>query len=127
MRVFLTEIGVELENHIQERARLLGEIDSLKKSLERYHSVEESLQKTLLLAQKASDETIAAAKREADLIVEEARRKGDNISEAHARAKALKSEFIIEFAALINSFNARLKQISEDGGPAPAANPDNEP
>jgi len=127
VRTFLTEIGVELENHIQERARLLGEIDSLKKSLERYHSVEESLQKTLLMAQKASEDTLAAAKHEAELIVEEARRKGEAITEAHARAKAMKSEFIIEFAALINAFNARLKQLGAEDEQAAGANPFNEP
>ena len=70
---FLDEIIETLEDEAQARAALQGEIADLRECLSHFKAMEESLQSTLLLAQRTADEVKAAAHKEADLIKQEAR------------------------------------------------------
>lgn len=70
---FLDEIIETLEDEAHARAALQGEIADLRERLSHFKAMEESLQSTLLLAQRTADEVKAAAHKEADLIKQEAR------------------------------------------------------
>ena len=70
---FLDEIIEALEDEAQARAALEGEIGDLRERISHFKAMEESLQSTLLLAQRTADEVKAAAHKEADLIKQEAR------------------------------------------------------
>ena len=70
---FLDEIIESLEDEAQTRAALEGEIADLRERISHFKAMEESLQSTLLLAQRTADEVKAAAHKEADLIRGEAR------------------------------------------------------
>src|ERR1700736_4408777 len=70
---FLDEIIETLEDEAQMRTALQGEIADLRERLSHFKAMEESLQSTLLLAQRTADEVKAAAHKEADLIKQEAR------------------------------------------------------
>lgn len=70
---FLDEIIETLEDEAQARAALQGEIADLRERLSHFKAMEDSLQSTLLLAQRTADEVKAAAHKEADLIKQEAR------------------------------------------------------
>jgi cell division initiation protein len=70
---FLDEIIEALEDEAQARAALEGDIADLRERLSHFKAMEESLQSTLLLAQRTADEVKAAAHKEADLIKQEAR------------------------------------------------------
>ena len=70
---FLDEIIETLEDENTARAALQGEIAELRERLSHFKTMEESLQSTLLLAQRTADEVKAAAHKEADLIKQEAR------------------------------------------------------
>jgi cell division initiation protein len=70
---FLDEIIETLEDEAQMRAALEGEVSDLKERISHFKAMEESLQSTLLLAQRTADEVKAAAHKEADLIRQEAR------------------------------------------------------
>ena len=70
---FLDEIIESLEDEAQTRAALQGEIADLRERISHFKAMEESLQSTLLLAQRTADEVKAAAHKEADLIRQEAR------------------------------------------------------
>jgi cell division initiation protein len=70
---FLDEIIEALEDENQVRTALQGEIADLRERLSHFKAMEESLQSTLLLAQRTADEVKAAAHKEADLIKQEAR------------------------------------------------------
>jgi cell division initiation protein len=74
---FLDEIIETLEDEAQMRAALQGEIGDLRERLSHFKAMEESLQSTLLLAQRTADEVKAAAHKEADLIKQEARLSGE--------------------------------------------------
>ena len=92
---FLDEIIETLEDEAQMRASLQGEIGDLRERISHFKSMEESLQSTLLLAQRTADEVKAAAHKEADLIKQEARlgaereiaALGDRISDARREAE----------------------------------------
>ena len=70
---FLDEIIEALEDEGQERAALEAEISDLRERISHFKTMEESLQNTLLLAQRTADEVKASAHKEADLIRAEAR------------------------------------------------------
>jgi cell division initiation protein len=70
---FLDEIIETLEDDAQQRAALEAEIADLKERVSHFKAIEESLQNTLVLAQRTADEVKASAHKEADLIREQAR------------------------------------------------------
>lgn len=70
---FLDEIIETLEDEAQHRAALDAEIADLKERVSHFKTMEESLQNTLLLAQRTADEVKASAHKEADLIRDKAR------------------------------------------------------
>jgi cell division initiation protein len=70
---FLDEIIETLEDEAQQRAALEAEISDLRERISHFKAMEDSLQNTLLLAQRTADETKASAHKEADLIRYEAR------------------------------------------------------
>jgi len=80
---FLDEVIETLEDDAQERAALQGEINDLKERISHFKAMEESLQNTLLLAQRTADEVKAAAHKEADLIRQEARVAAEKEIHAH--------------------------------------------
>ncbi|MGA8534013.1 MAG: DivIVA domain-containing protein [Candidatus Tumulicola sp.] len=70
---FLDEVIETLEDEAQHRAALEADIADLKERVSHFKAMEESLQNTLVLAQRTADETKASAHKEADLIREKAR------------------------------------------------------
>jgi cell division initiation protein len=74
---FLDEIIETLEDDAQQRAALEAEIADLKERNSHFKAMEESLQNTLVLAQRTADEVKASAHKEADLIRDQARLAGD--------------------------------------------------
>ncbi|MDQ6826497.1 MAG: DivIVA domain-containing protein [Candidatus Eremiobacteraeota bacterium] len=70
---FLDDVIETLEDDAHARAALEAEIADLKERISHFKSMEESLQNTLLLAQRTADEVKASAHKEADLIKQEAK------------------------------------------------------
>jgi cell division initiation protein len=70
---FLDEIIETLEDDAQHRAALEADVADLKERISHFKAMEESLQNTLVLAQRTADEVKASAHKEADLIREQAR------------------------------------------------------
>jgi cell division initiation protein len=70
---FLDEVIESIEDEAQQRQALEAEIAELKERISHFKAIEESLQNTLVLAQRTADEVKASAHKEADLIREQAR------------------------------------------------------
>ena len=70
---FLDEVIETLEDDAQQAAALQAEINDLRERISHFKAMEESLQNTLVLAQRTADEVKASAHKEADLIKEQAR------------------------------------------------------
>ncbi len=88
---FLDEVIETLEDDAQHIAALQAEINDLKERISHFKAMEESLQNTLVLAQRTADEVKASAHKEADLIKEQARiaaeREIASFTEAAAEAR----------------------------------------
>jgi cell division initiation protein len=70
---FLDEIIETMEDNATHRAALEAEIADLRERISHFKAMEESLQNTLVLAQRTADEIKASAHKESDLIREQAR------------------------------------------------------
>ncbi len=132
---FLDEIIETLEDEAQTRAALQGEIADLRERLSHFKAMEESLQSTLLLAQRTADEVKAAAHKEADLIKQEARLTAereisalsDRIDESRREAQrhsdtAEKAKS--ELRSLLMSHLSLLERVPAPGSAPPASGAD---
>jgi cell division initiation protein len=128
---FLDEIIETLEDDAQHRAALNAEIADLKERISHFKAIEESLQNTLVLAQRTADETKASAHKEADLIREKARLEAereiaqynDAIAEVrreHQRAVEEREKARSELRSLLTT---HLALIDKNATPPPKREP----
>jgi cell division initiation protein len=127
---FLDEIIESLEDEATARAALEAEIADLKERISHFKAMEESLQSTLLLAQRTADEVKAAAHKEADLIKQEARLHSereigslsDKVEEArreHQRMLDIAEKAKSEIRGLVLSYLALIDRAPYDAASAP--------
>jgi cell division initiation protein len=134
---FLDDVIETLEDDAQHRAALEAEIADLKERISHFKAMEESLQNTLILAQRTADEVKASAHKEADLIREQARLAAereiasynDTISDVRREqqraveaAEKVKSELrglLMTHLSLLDGTHARPR-TEEPPAPAPA-------
>src|SRR5665213_3248401 len=136
---FLDEIIESLEDEAMARAALEAEIADLKERISHFKAMEESLQSTLLLAQRTADEVKAAAHKEADLIKQEARLQAereigglndrlDDVRREHSRTLDVAEQAKSEIRSLLLSHLALIDRTSQasaaaNGTPPPAQAP----
>jgi cell division initiation protein len=130
---YLDELIETIEDEAQARAALEAEIADLRERISHFKAMEESLQHTLILAQRTADEVKAAAHKEADLIKQEARMAaereitslGDRIDEArrvHQRAIETAEKAKSELRSLLMTHLALLdRTVGEVSQPPQAA------
>ncbi|SIT00493.1 DivIVA domain-containing protein [Alicyclobacillus vulcanalis] len=108
---FLERVIQDYEALIRQNKQLEEEIERLNEKLAHYQNLEESLSKSILVAQETAEELKANAKKEAQLIIREAEKNADRIiSEAlnKARKVALEVEEMQKQAAI---FRARFRSL----------------
>ena len=117
----LEDIAASFEDVWRERADLADKVEQLEADLVRFKELETLLRKTLMSAERASNEVREQARREADLI----------LGEAHAEARKLQRDAIadnerltIESRRIKAQLRAALETIddvqdAEDAAPAP--------
>ena len=127
---FLDEIIESLEDEATARAAYEAEIADLKERISHFKAMEDSLQSTLLLAQRTADEVKAAAHKEADLIKQEARLQsereigslGDKVEESrreHQRMLDIAEKAKSEIRSLLLSHLALIDRMPYDAASAP--------
>jgi cell division initiation protein len=92
---YLEEIMETLEDEAHARAALEAEIADLKERISHFKAMEDTMNQTLILAQRTADEVKANAHKEADLIKQQARiaaereiaELGDRIDDARREAQ----------------------------------------
>ena len=70
---FLDEIGVDYAKKNKELLEVSKKVEDLNKDLERYRSLEDTLQNTLVMAQSTAEEVKNVAKQQAEQLVAEAK------------------------------------------------------
>jgi cell division initiation protein len=129
---YLDEIIETLEDEAQQRAALDAEISDMRERISHFKAMEESLQNTLLLAQRTADEVKANAHKEADLIRHEARvnvekeiaslaDRANDARREHQRALETAEKARGELRSLLMTHLALLDRTPLPSAPAPSA------
>lgn len=87
---FLDELTVDYTKNYKELNELKNRVDELDKDLEKYRTIESTLQNTLVMAQTTAEEVKNVAKQKADQIVDEAK------ANAQKQVDELNNEIILK-------------------------------
>ncbi|GAB2702741.1 DivIVA domain-containing protein [Paenibacillus thermoaerophilus] len=110
---FLDQIIKDYEALIRENKELGNQVAALQERLNHFANIEETLSKTIIVAQEAADEVKNNAKKEAQLILKEAEKNADRIiNESLAKARKIAIE-IEELKKQASIFRVRFKALIE--------------
>ncbi|EPY08797.1 septum formation initiator [Paenibacillus sp. E194] len=120
---FLDQIIKDYEALIRENKELQNHANSLQDKLDHFANLEETLSKTIIVAQEAADEVKSNAKKEAQLIVKEAEKNADRIvNDALAKSRKvaleveeLKKQSSIYRARFRTLVEAQMELLNQDG------------
>lgn len=76
---FLDQVIKDYEALIRENKDLQNQVKSLQERLDHFSNIEDTLSKTIIVAQEAADEVKNNSKKEAQLIIREAEKNADRI------------------------------------------------
>ncbi|MDO8885519.1 DivIVA domain-containing protein [Candidatus Oleimmundimicrobium sp.] len=122
--VFLDKIAEELELLYKENNDMKEELEKINEKIKQYENIEQTLQNTLLTAQKSAEEVQANSKKEAELVIKDAVLKAREIiqdavnekRESETNLKILKQaeeEFRMRFKSVLESY---LNVLNETEG-----------
>lgn len=117
---FLDKVIIQVEEMIKaskekdaKLASLAQENNRLQEKLEQYERMQESLNETILIAQKTSDQVRMSAHKEREMIINDAKKNANRIvNEALMHAEKTENEAIM-LRRNINVFKRRLKALIE--------------
>ncbi|MBN3525977.1 DivIVA domain-containing protein [Paenibacillus apiarius] len=120
---FLDQVIKDYEAAIRENKEMQSHAASLQEKLNHFANLEETLSKTIIVAQEAADEVKSNAKKEAQLIIKEAEKNADRIvNDALTKSRKiameveeLKKQASIYRARFRTLVEAQLELLSQDG------------
>ncbi|MBO7743904.1 DivIVA domain-containing protein [Paenibacillus sp. MWE-103] len=120
---FLDQVIKDYEALIRENKEIQNQALALQEKLNHFANIEETLSKTIIVAQEAADEVRNNAKKEAQLIVKEAEKNADRIindSLNKSRKVALEVEELKKQASIYRArfrtlVEAQLELLSQEG------------
>lgn len=108
---FLDQVIREFEALIKENGHLKEQAVQLSQKLEQYKNLEDTINRTLVVAQEAAEEVRDASRKEADLIIQEARLQAERIIEA-GQSKARKiMEENADLARAVQALRTQVRSI----------------
>ncbi len=113
IKEFVKEYTTEYENLLNKVKQQDIEIENLKNNLAKYQNIEETLNKTILIAEDTSNQIKRMAREEGKSIVEEAKRNGSRIvNDALMKASEIEHDAEDLQRRVIN-FKRKFKQAIE--------------
>ncbi|KAB7669246.1 DivIVA domain-containing protein [Bacillus sp. B1-b2] len=110
---FLDQIIKDYENIIREKKELEERLSELTDRIGHYNTIEETLNKSIVVAQEAAEEVKRNAQKEAKLIIKESEKNADRIvNESLAKARKIALE-IEELKKQSKVFRTRFKMLIE--------------
>lgn len=110
---FLDQIIKDYEAILREKKRLEEENAELREKLEHYANLEETLHKSIVVAQEAAEELKGNARKESQLIIREAEKNADRIiNEALMKSRSVASE-IDELKKRLTVYRTRFRTLLE--------------
>lgn len=119
---FLDQVIKDFEKLIREKKEAEEQVAALQERLEHFNNIEETLSKTIIVAQETADEVKNNSKKEAQLIIKEAEKNADRIiNEALAKSRKialeveeLKKQASIYRTRFISLLEAQLELLKND-------------
>ena len=123
--VFLDEVAEEFERLFKENIDLKEQMERVNKKIQQYEGIEDTLQKTLLTAQKSAEEVKARAAKEAELIIKDAEAKAretlqgvlkerEQVQSSFDQLKKAEKDFRSKFRSVLESFLTMVDEL--EGG-----------
>jgi len=110
---FLDQVIKDYEGVIRERKELQEKLEQLDERLGHFTNIEETLNKSILVAQETAEEVKGNATKESKLIIKEAEKNADRIiNEALSKARRISME-VEELKKQAKVFRTRLKMLVE--------------
>jgi cell division initiation protein len=110
---FLDQVIKDYEALIRENKDTQNQMLMLQERLDHFTNIEESLSKTIIVAQEAADEVKSNAKKEAQLILKEAEKNADRIiNESLTRSRKIALE-IDELKKQASIYRTRFRTLLE--------------
>jgi cell division initiation protein len=110
---FLEMVIKEFELLIRENKEKDAQVKAATEKLEHFTTMEESLSKTIIVAQETADEVKANAKKEAELIIKEAEKNADRIiNEALSKSRKVALE-VEELKKQASIYRTRFRTLLE--------------
>ena len=111
VETFLEMVAETFERLNEANASLQNKVRELEASVDKYQQLEQTLQDTLVMAQKIADEATENARKEAQVIVKDAELKADRaLEEAHQGVNKIKQE-TLTLRGERDAFIARIKGL----------------
>ncbi|TVY09582.1 DivIVA domain-containing protein [Paenibacillus cremeus] len=119
---FLDQVIKDYEALIRENKELQNQLQTIQERLDHFSNIEETLSKTIIVAQEAADEVKSNSKKEAQLILKEAEKNADRIineSLSKSRKIALEIEELKKQASIYRTrfrtlIEAQLELLSQE-------------
>lgn len=122
---FLEEVANEFERVFQENIELKEQVERLQRKLSQFENFEQTLQDTMLAAQKSAEEVQGNAKRAAELIIRDAELKAKEVVQRSygerqqiqteaAGLKRLVDDFREKVKATIQNYTELLDRLGEE-------------
>lgn len=110
---FLDQIIKDYEAVLREKKDLFDRVTDLDEKLEHFKNIEETLNKSILIAQESAEEVRRNAQKEAQLIVKEAEKNADRIiNDALAKSRKVMME-MEELKKQASVYKMRFKMLIE--------------
>ncbi|MGE5484975.1 MAG: DivIVA domain-containing protein [Ignavibacteriales bacterium] len=108
---FLDEVVRDFEALLKENSEMKQKIEDLEEKVAHFRLLEDTLNSTLVVAQKAAEEVKASAHRESEVIIREATAQGNKImEESRAKVRVLGQQFH-DLKHEMGVFKARMKAL----------------
>ncbi|WP_042144978.1 DivIVA domain-containing protein [Paucisalibacillus sp. EB02] len=110
---FLDQVIKDYEIVIREKKELKEKIEQMNEKLSHFTNIEETLNKSILIAQETAEELKGNASKESKLIIKEAEKNADRIiNEALSKSRKISIE-VEELKKQAKVFRTRLKMLVE--------------
>lgn len=110
---FLDQVIKDYEALIRENKDLQNQLAAIQERLDHFANIEETLSKTIIVAQEAADEVKNNSKKEAQLIIKEAEKNADRIiNESLAKSRKIALE-IEELKKQASIYRTRFRTLLE--------------
>ncbi|OAB33891.1 DivIVA domain-containing protein [Paenibacillus glacialis] len=110
---FLDQVIKDYEGVIRENKELQNQMFTLQERLDHFINIEDSLSKTIIVAQEAADDVKTNAKKESQLIIKESEKNADRIiNEALSKSRKISME-IEELKKQASIYRTRFRSLVE--------------